>query len=350
MPIDEFIITVCCWVEAGFEKVTEGVKLRTRGFAPRRRDREVITLESGGELLGYEGEEAIWKYFKQHWAAWFPGWGDRSPCVRQAANLWWVKPQFQERRVAALGARTADCHLLAGFPMTVCQLARASRSRVRKAEADDGYGAATDESYDGLKANLLLELRGVVVGITVTAAKVDERDSAYDRVSMLEGILLGDKGFSRPQFKADGEALGMDLQTPRRQNRTEQRPRWWVKLIRRLRNRLEPVISQLEQRLGLAKTRARHVWHVTNQVTRQLLAHTRGVWLNLHQGREPLELDGLVAAYSEKLHIRFLLCQITHQASLSELPSVSGVNSRLTFSMADLHLSQDLFQGRIPPR
>jgi hypothetical protein len=44
------------------------------------------------------------------------------------------------------------------------------------------------------------------------------------------------------------------------------------------------------------KTRARDVWHLTNQVTRKLLAHTMGVWLNLRQGREPLDLDGLLVA------------------------------------------------------
>jgi hypothetical protein len=34
----------------------------------------------------------------------------------------------------------------------------------------------------------------------------------------------------------------------------------------------------------------------TNPVTRKLLVHTIGVWLNLQQGREPLERDGLVTA------------------------------------------------------
>lgn len=296
MPIDEFIIPVFCWVEPGFEKVTEGVKLRTRGFAPRLSDREGITMELVGEFLGYEGDEAIWKDFKQHWAAWFPGWGDRSTFVRQAANLWWVKQQLQQRLVADLGARTTDCHLIDGFPITVCKLVRAPRSRVLTVEAEYGYCAAKDEYYDGLKANLLIDLRGVVVGITITAATVDERDSAYDRVSMLAGLLLGDKGFIRPQFKADCEALGIALHTPLRKNMKERRPRWWLKLLRRLRKRVETVISQLEQRFGLAKTRARDVWHLTNQVTRKLLAHTLGVWLNLHQGREPLELDGLVTA------------------------------------------------------
>ena len=296
MPIDEFIITVFCWATQGVETVTDGVKLRTRGFAPRLSDSEVITMELVGEFLGYAGDEAIWKYFKQHWAAWFPGLGDRTTFMRQAANLWWVKQQLQERLVADLGARTADCHIIDGFPITVCKLARASRSRVLKAEAEYGYCAAKDEHYYGLKANLLIDLRGVVVGITITAANVDERDSAYDLVSMIAGLLLGDKGFIRPQFKADCEALGIDLQTPLRKNMTERRPRWWLRLLRRFRKRVETVISQLEQRFGLAKTRARDVWHLTNQVTRKLLAHTLGVWLNLHQGREPLELDGLVAA------------------------------------------------------
>ncbi len=53
---------------------------------------------------------------------------------------------------------------------------------------------------------------------------------------------------------------------------------------------------QLEQRFNLAKTRTRDVWHLTNQVTRKLLAHPMGGWLNLRQGREPLDLDGLLAA------------------------------------------------------
>ncbi len=111
----------------------------------------------------------------------------------------------------------------------------------------------------------------------------------------IEGLVLGDKGYIRPQFKADCEALGIDLQTPVRRNMKEPRPRWWLKLLQRVRKRIETVIGQLEQRFNLAKTRARDVWHLTNQVTRKLLAHTMGVWLNFRQGREPLDLDGLLA-------------------------------------------------------
>jgi len=296
MPLEEFIITVFCWVETVLADVTAGVKLRTRGFAPRLSDSEVITLEIVGELLGHDGDEAIWTYFKRHWAAWFPALGDRSTFVRQAANLWRIKQMLHERLVAALGARAAAGYIIDGFPIAVCKLARAVRSQVLTAEADYGYCAAKREYYYGLKAHLLIDLRGVAVSITVTAANVDERDAAYDVLGAIEGLVLGDKGYIRPQFKADCEALGIDLQTPVRQNMKERRPRWWLTLLQRVRKRIETVISQLEQRFGLAKTRVRDAWHLTNQVTRKLLAHPVGVWLNLRQGREPLDLDGLLAA------------------------------------------------------
>lgn len=296
MLLEEFIITVFCWVEDCVGSVTGEVKLRTGGFAPRLRDSEVITLEIVGEMLGHDGDEAIWSYFKRHWTAWFPGLGDRSTFVRQAASLWRVKQLLHERLVAQLGARAANGHIIDGFPIAVCKLARAARSRVLKAAADYGYCAAKREYYYGLKAHLVIDLRGVAVGITLTPANVDERDAAYDLLGAIEGLLLGDKGYIRPQFKADCEALGIDLQTPMRHNMKERRPRWWLQLLQRVRKRIETVIGQFEQRFGLAKTRARDAWHLTNQVTRKLLAHTVGVWLNLRQGREPLDLNGLLAA------------------------------------------------------
>src|SRR5512144_2529505 len=296
MSLEEFIITVFCWVEDSFEAITGGVKLRAGGFSPRLSDSEAITLELVGELLGHDGDEAIWSYFKRHWAAWFPGLGDRSTFVRQAANLWRVKQLLHEQLLMSLGARTANCHIIDGFPIKVCQRVRAQRSQNLKGEADYGYCAAKDEHYYGLKANVLIDLRGIVVGVTITAANVDERDSAYEVLRAIAGLLLGDKGYIRPQFKADCEALGIDLQTPVRKNMLAQRPRWWLQLLRRVRKRVETVISQLEQGFGLATTRARDAWHRTNQLTRKLLAHTVGVWLNLQQGREPLDLDGLLAA------------------------------------------------------
>lgn len=294
MPLEDFIISVFCWVEVQVAQVIQGVKLRQRGYAPRLRDTEVITMEIVGAVLGYEGDEAIWEYFRRPWLAWFPGLGGRTTFSRQAANLWRVKQRLHQRLVADLGADTADGHVIDGFPIPVCQLVRAARSRVLTAESDYGYGAAKKEYYYGLKGHLLIDLRGVVTGITVTAAQVDERDAAYDVLPAIEGILLGDKGYIRPPFKAECEAMGIDLPTPVRRNMTERRPKWWLRLLRRLRKRIETVISQLEQQVGLARMRARDAWHLTTRVTRALLAHTVGVAFNLRLGRSPLDLDNLL--------------------------------------------------------
>ncbi|HYQ92630.1 MAG TPA: IS982 family transposase, partial [Candidatus Competibacteraceae bacterium] len=239
MPLEEFIITVFCWVAVQVAQILQRVKLRQRGYAPRLSDTEVIPMEIVGAVLGYQGDEAIWEYFRRHGLPWFPGLGGRTTFSRQAANLWRVKQCLHQRWVAELGAATADGHIIDGFPIPVGQLVRAPRSRVLTAEADDGYGAAKKEYYDGLKGHRGIALRGVVIGITVTAAPVDERDAAHEVLTAIEGILLGDKGYIRPQFKAECEAMGIDLQTPVRRNMTEHRPQWWLRLLRRLRKRIE---------------------------------------------------------------------------------------------------------------
>ena len=87
MPLEEFIIPVFCWVEVQVAQVLQRVKLRQRGYAPRLSDTEVITREIVGAVLGYEGDEAIWEYFRRHWLPWFPGLGGRPTFSRQAANL-----------------------------------------------------------------------------------------------------------------------------------------------------------------------------------------------------------------------------------------------------------------------
>ena len=105
MPLDEFIITVFCWVETAFVDATAGVKLRSRRLASRLSDGEAITLEIVGEALGYDGDEAIWSDFKRHWAAWFPVLGDRGTFLRQAANLWRIKQLLHDRNAIYSGGR-----------------------------------------------------------------------------------------------------------------------------------------------------------------------------------------------------------------------------------------------------
>ena len=73
----------------------------------------------------------------------------------------------------------SNIHLIDGFPIEVCKLTRIKRSRCFKDDAAVGYCASKDIKYYGFCGNLLTDERGIPVALTITAAKVDERDSIF---------------------------------------------------------------------------------------------------------------------------------------------------------------------------
>ncbi|MCB1820694.1 MAG: hypothetical protein KDI73_03810 [Candidatus Competibacteraceae bacterium] len=87
MPLEDFIITVFCWVDEHLNALLGDHRLRERGFAPKLADSEVITMEVVGEFLGLDTDVGIWKYFRRHWPSWFPELGSRTTFAQQAANL-----------------------------------------------------------------------------------------------------------------------------------------------------------------------------------------------------------------------------------------------------------------------
>ena len=70
MDRDDFIIFVYCLVEEQCAAITNGKKLRKRGFPPRLSDAEVITIEICGEYFGFYDDKAIFCYFRKHCNDW----------------------------------------------------------------------------------------------------------------------------------------------------------------------------------------------------------------------------------------------------------------------------------------
>src|SRR5215217_6697707 len=90
MDLSTFIITVSCLIEAW---LSPQPRLRQRGFDPAPSDGEVLTMEVVGEYLGIDTGTGLYRYFRQHYGAWFPALRrvERSTFARQAANLGTVK-------------------------------------------------------------------------------------------------------------------------------------------------------------------------------------------------------------------------------------------------------------------
>ena len=110
----------------------------------------------------------------------------------------------------------------------------------------------------------------------------------------LHGLLIGDKGYIRPQLKEELAQRGLDLETPLRKNMKESRPKDFVHDLMKVRRRVETVIGQLEERFHIETVWARDIFHLTNRFTRKLLSHTMGVFLNMILGREALQFESLV--------------------------------------------------------
>ena len=249
--------------------VLQGERLRARGPAPSLTDAETLTIEILGEMYGHHDDASIWQYARAHWQGHFPGLGSYKAFVKQCANLVWLK----HRLFAHLFAPRDDIHITDGVPLPVCHLARASRSKLFQGEAAFGFCAAKDEHYYGFKGHVIIDLSQRVVGFTLTPANIDERDVLDNLKGILSGLLIGDKGLLSKPKQADLATAGIDLQTPLRDNMTDNRPKTAVQRLLKVRRRVETTIGQLTEFFNFNACKARDMWHLTAKLLLKLFAY-----------------------------------------------------------------------------
>lgn len=290
MSIEDFIIAVYCLVEEMLKNLSVK-KLRQRGFEPNLSDGEMITMETVAEFLGIDTDKGAWEYFSNHWQEWFPSLGSRANFARQAVNLWSIKQQIQKGLAKRIGAFSDKLHLADGFPMPVCHFKRANFSSIFKGEAKYGYCASKGETYYGFKGNVLLSSEGVITEITATAANIDERDSLWDLINGVQGMLIADKGLIGADFQSELRNFNqINLQTAGRANMKETRSEKFIKWLKSTRRLVETVIGQLTERFNIEKVRARKLWYLTNRIARKVLAHTICIFINKQKGNPPMAI------------------------------------------------------------
>lgn len=299
MSMENFIITVYCMVDEMLKNILGDKKLRQRGFQPNLSDSEMITMEVVAEFLGIDTDKGAWEYFSHHWLTWFPLLGSRANFAKHAANLWSMTQKIQQALAKKLGAFSDTLHMSDGFPMPICHFKRTGFSRNFQGEAAYGYCASKGETYYGFKGNMLINSEGVVTDVTVTAGNIDERESLWDLVSNVQGMLIADKGLIgedyRPELKRH---TNIDLQTAVRSNMRETRSEKFVSWLKSTRRLVETVLGQFAERFHIEKVRARKLWYLTNRIARKILAHTIGVFINKQIGNPPLQFDLLISVKS----------------------------------------------------
>jgi hypothetical protein len=293
--MEDFIINVYCLVDEIWKNLAGIQRLRRRGFGPRLADSEIITMEVIAEFLGIDTDKGAWEYFYQHWRDWFPMLGSRANFAKQAANVWHLTQQIQKEIVKRLGGFSDLIHLADGFPMPVCHFKRAYFSRLFEGEAEYGYCAFKGETYYGFKGNVLINSEGVITHVTATAANIDERDSLWELLDGVQGLLIADKGLIGADYQNELRQFAhVNLQTAVRSNMKETRSEAFVKWLKSTRRLVETVIGQLTERFHIEKVRARKLWYLTNRIARKVLAHTICVFINKQNGNPPLQFELLI--------------------------------------------------------
>ncbi len=141
----------------------------------------------------------------------------------------------------------------------------------------------------------MINSEGVITEITATAANIDERDSLWDLINEVQGMVIADKGLIGVDYRNElRQFTQIDLQTAVRSNMKETRSEKFVKWLKSKRRLVETVIGQLTERFNIEKVRARKLWYLTNRIARKVLAHTVCVFINKQNGNPPLQFELLL--------------------------------------------------------
>lgn len=290
MDLDEFIIAVFCVVDEALPHAIAGQRLRQRGPAPALADSEVLTMEVVGEYLGLEQEQALFAYFRRHYAHFFPALRTlhRTTFVRQAANLWRVKERVWQHLLTQV-PHDPSFGIIDSFPLPVCQFARAYRCRRFRGEAAFGRDTLVRQTFYGFRVHVRLEWPGVITRLSVAPANVSELAVLPELTEGTTGTLVGDRNYWAPRVRAEWQAAGVDLLAPYRSAKRDSQPRWSAHLSR-VRYRIDTVFGQLVDRTNVKRVWARDPWHLWSRLLRKVLMHTVTVLVNVSQGNRPLHL------------------------------------------------------------
>ena len=178
MDLETFITSAFCVTDDFLREQ----KPRQRGPRPTLADSEVLTMAVVGEFLGLDQDRALHRYFRRHWAHFFPALArvDRTTFVRQAANLWAVKERLWRRALAAV-PHDDRLAVVDSFPIPVCRFARAHRCRRFRGAAAFGKDLVARQAFYGFRLHVRLCWPGVLARCCLTPANISEPAASFVR-------------------------------------------------------------------------------------------------------------------------------------------------------------------------
>ena len=161
--------------------------------------------------------------------------------------------------------------------LSVCNNARNNRNKVFKGRAQ--RGRSTMGWFFGFKLHMVINNKGEVMAIKVTAGNVDDRSPLKAMLNDLQGKVFGDKGYiSKPMFQELWQQ-GVQLITGTRKNMKNYLMPILDKILLRKRFIIETVFDKLKTSMGLEHSRHRSpanaFVHILSCVAAYMLGKTK---------------------------------------------------------------------------
>lgn len=225
MDLETYLVAVYCVTDDALATLLHGARLRQRGPAPRLADSEVLAMEVAGEFLGHETDAGIYRYFRRHHRALFPGIAavHRTTFLRQAANLWAVKRHLWQGLVPHVRG-DPELSLIDSVPVPVCRFARAKQCRLFPGVAAYGRDPCLPGTFFGLRAHLRVTWPGLIAGLALAPANAADLAVAPEVLAGAHGYALGDRAYWSPDLRERLRTAGVQLVAPFRRARTRRRP------------------------------------------------------------------------------------------------------------------------------
>ena len=255
MDLNTFIVAVFCLVD---ERLKDRGPLRQRGPAPKLSDAEVLTIEIVGEFLGIDTDKALHRYFRRHYAEWFPALNEvhRTTFARQAANLWKLKERLWQE-LLTLAPHNPAFAICDSMPLPACLFARAYRCRRFKGEAAFGKDTLIKQTFYGFRVHVRVCWPGLITHFSVAPANTHELSVLPEIVEGTRGVVVGDRNYHSPKMREELlSAMGIELLAPYSSKKRDPAPKKSA-LLSRLRYRIDTVFSQLVERYSVKRVWAR---------------------------------------------------------------------------------------------
>jgi hypothetical protein len=290
VDLSTFIVSVFCLID---DRLKER-HIRQRGPSPRLSDAEVLTVEIVGEFLGMDTDEAIFRYFREHYAEWFPVLREvhRTTFARQSANLWKVKECLWQD-LLSLAPHDPTFAICDSMPLPACLFARAYRCRRFRGEAAFGKDTLLRQTFYGFRVHVRICWPGVITRISVAPANAHELSVLPELTERTSGLIVGDRNYHSPKTSEELAGMGVELVAPYSSKKRDPTPKKSA-FLSRLRYRIDTVFSQLTERYSVKRVWARDLWHLASRLLRKVLSHTVAFLLNHQVGNPPLQLSKLL--------------------------------------------------------